>query len=379
MKGIDSMDEQYKKLIIETLESYPKYRHKFIYQEICKHLHFGEDGNSLFQYSDDFIKICKSDSDLQKIKCAIEQKKQGIVEVLKTEFYHSYKYATLLEVKQGEEENIKAFISSKEKFIDSNYHIDNLTNDIDVDYIPSYLEVEQGVRALKFAMELTGYLPIPDNNETVHKYNVVLLYFEEENIIEIRWDSIKTHYKSMYPDLYDKVKHKTMDWVKSNIRIDCIPVNLSRTVEAIKQSDNHDIIVAAQEMRLKTGAFMTLDIGLNEDAILPFLGELKEMMLVEGATFEANEETKMIKKMIEDLIKDKEETSDLPWITLIWGYNKKTKARAKAIEIKFSFNHNDDIFDIMMYYGNKPEAGRMNDVTRFLIKNKRRILSSGIS
>lgn len=367
------MMEQYKELLIETIKTYPKYRHKFIYNHLKKVLDFSEDTNNLFQGFDEFVQVNKYDCNLNKIICAIEQSKIGLIEILKTEFFHSYKYATILEVKEGQD-SIKSFFTTNNKYVNSNNKIDEVTEYIDNSYTPSYLELEKGVHALKFSKKLTGYLPIPNDNKTVHKYNVLLIYFENENIIEIRWDSIQTHYNKVYPGLYEKIKNKIISWIEGKCDIKCIPVNLSKTVNFIKNSDNESIIVAAQEMRTKSGSFMTLDIGINEEAILPLLGDLKEIIRIENNLFEANEETKKIKKILEDLIEDKEKTSDLPWITLLWDFDR--NVRTKAMQIKFSFNHNNGIFDILMYHGDKPEARRMNDVTRLLIKNKRKIHAS---
>src|SRR5690625_4515185 len=108
------MDEQYKDVLIKTINTYPKYRHEFIYKKLNRVLHFGEEGKDLFQDYGNFVRVNKNDNDLKRIICAIEQNEKGIIEILKTEFFHSYKYATLLEIKK-DHNKIKSFFTTYKK------------------------------------------------------------------------------------------------------------------------------------------------------------------------------------------------------------------------------------------------------------------------
>jgi len=143
-----------------------------------------------------------------------------------------------------------------------------------------------------------------------------------------------------------------------------------------------------------------LDTGDNDEDVLPLLGELKELLKSNRELFEASpqvtekldnynemaihsreikelmtineeliEQNIQIKELLDNFILETESASDLPWISLSW----KHESKSKALKVKFSFNYMQKEYSLLQYYfNNKTEMERMNYVTRYLIENKRK-------
>jgi hypothetical protein len=154
-----------------------------------------------------------------------------------------------------------------------------------------------------------------------------------------------------------------------NVKIEADPINLPPVIKSMRKSLSEDgeVKIAAQQMDLATGSKAVLDTGINDDFVLPLLGELKLLIDDNTVLFESNDKTKEIKKLIENFIYETEESASLPWISLTWT----NEVKSKAVKVKFSFNPE---YTLLYYYGSNAEMERMNNVTKYLIDNRREYL-----
>ena len=104
---------------------------------------------------------------------------------------------------------------------------------------------------------------------------------------------------------------------------------------------------------------------------MPILGELDAIIKDNSYLFEANEECQQIKQLLEDFIKDTEETSELPWRSLRWP----NEIKRRVIQVKFNFvnllSGNSNDFTLMEYYTNGRGSEGMNYVTKYIIEKYR--------
>ena len=119
-------------------------------------------------------------------------------------------------------------------------------------------------------------------------------------------------------------------------------------------------------MNFKNGGKAQLKTGEDGKYIMPFVGELKNLML------EMEDELskcKIIKEKLENFIKEKEITSEYSLAEI--DFLDKNGIERKNNRVKFNFNYMNSGFCLISYYYNGLLLGmeRMNNVTNFIKEN----------
>ena len=127
-----------------------------------------------------------------------------------------------------------------------------------------------------------------------------------------------------------------------------------------------DIKLISQYMNMKNGSKAELNVGDNEEYVLPIIGELKNIM---NDLKEELDKNLKIKDALEQFIYEKEETTDYPWIEILFLNKERIKTRNN--HVKFVFNYMNKNYTLITYYYNDTLIGmeRMNDVTNFIGEN----------
>lgn len=226
---------------------------------------------------------------------------------------------------------------------------------------------------LKFPLRIRGYLPRENDNRRDILYNIICMFNKERKSIEIRYNQVKSFISSLEDNFYVKRINETLNNLSNLFNIEITPVNMSPIIKYIKTNvDNNEesqLVVSAQALNYATGSKAVLDTGNNDDMILPFIGNLKNILTNNATLFDANDETKEIKQLLEEIILEAEYLSDHPWITLAWPH----EVKSKILKIKFLFNYLGQDYSVLQYYGNVADAERMSYVTQFIFDNKRAI------
>ncbi|PAL13751.1 hypothetical protein [Peribacillus simplex] len=105
------------------------------------------------------------------------------------------------------------------------------------------------------------------------KYPILVVFFKELNIFEIRFDKIKNSYKdkdTLYVDNISMVH----GWLKSKLGLIISNVNLEPKIESICKDKSNHVVVHSQCMSLRSGGKATLEVGGHTENSLPILGEL---------------------------------------------------------------------------------------------------------
>lgn len=358
----------YKDVLLQTIsETYPKYYQRRIIKQL------EHDG---LVYYDDQFKMDENAVDLTGIeeddilKHCVENSDKVIRKIEEAEFTKSYDYSVIFSINNFAKISLDLLQSRGLiiDFKDENFKNDQLIYDKE-NIIPTQYTIDDNITIVKFSRLLKGYLPIENNNKREIKYTILAIIYKDINIMELRFEKVRGFLKNNDEYFYIKQIELIKEWFEDNIGCTFEEIDLSPVIEYISRFKSEEVYVSAQAMNLKSKKKAVLDTGDNDEDVLPLLGELKELIKVNKELFDKNDDTKEIKELLETFILETENSSDLPWISLTW----KNEAKSKATKVKFSFNYMNKGISLLQYYGNKTEMERMNNVTRYLIENKRAV------
>ena len=111
-------------------------------------------------------------------------------------------------------------------------------------------------------------------------------------------------------------------------------LDLEFMIEITKSDDIDNIKLLSQYMFLKNGGKAQLTVGNNEEYVLPIIGELKNIM---NELEDELSKSIRIKDALEQFIYEKEETTDYPWIEVLFLDSEGIKTRNN--HVKFTFNY----------------------------------------
>jgi hypothetical protein len=198
-----------------------------------------------------------------------------------------------------------------------------------------------------------------DPQEKYIKYTILAIYYKELGIFEIRIDDIPSKYRND-DYFYANQVNNILAWLRENLKITLRTLNYKYIIENIKKNYGGEISSCMVSMNTFNKSKATLTAAIGDEPILPILGELKEVLSENEEIF--NEESKARAKL-EEFIDNIESTSDLPREALFWHDTK------EITEFIYEYKGND--FCMLCYRGRDQSAGRMEDVTRLLIKNQK--------
>lgn len=313
--------------------------------------------------------------DADELITSLDNKTNKVIQVLmENEFKSSYTYAALFSFTG----NISIPLGNNESILNDFKKITEIELSSTADNSKIFAYSDERDLYLKFPLQITGYLPRENDNKRDILYNIICVINNDEKTLEIRYDKVKSYISALEDNFYVKRVQEVLESLTNLFNIEITPLNMSPIIQHIKASvDNNDdaqnnLVVSAQALNYLTGSKAILDTGNNDDMILPFIGNLKNILATNSELFDANIETLEIKKLLEEIILEAEYLSDHPWITLAWPHD----VKSKVLKIKFLFNYLGQDFSVLQYYGNVADAERMTYVTRFIFDNKRELESS---
>lgn len=193
--------------------------------------------------------------------------------------------------------------------------------------------------------------------ELKKRYSVIGIFYIAENIFEVRFDGLAAQFSK------DKFRfaQNVLTWVRTYMKVNLVPIELNDIVDYIKRNGKEkDVVLAGQDMLMASGAKATIDIGNDDNEILPFIGELKAIM--EEYSEELSKVAEL-KTALDDFIYEKENLSEFPWVKFKFG--------EKSIEVKFTFNYGKENGCLLqhLYSPLKSNQGRerMDYVTNYII------------
>lgn len=190
----------------------------------------------------------------------------------------------------------------------------------------------------------------------------MVIFHCNEKIIEFRFDTLRRIFvperqeQSFYSDLIDKL----IQFWKTSFGTELEPLNLE-----FLQKHHPDATLMAKYMMLPSGGNAQLDVGKNENYILPIIGELKEILNDHRNDLD---KCPALKESLEQFMFENDELSECTWIEIMW----ENEIKVRSIRVKFIFNYKNRMYCLLQHYYSNVLVGmeRMNHVVRYISKHK---------
>lgn len=217
---------------------------------------------------------------------------------------------------------------------------------------------------LKFNLTFAAIHPLTQD-EFLLKYPFLVVFHKSGKLLEFRFDVVKRLYISgkkettIYADLILSMKNYLEEKFSSTL----LPLDMDFMVNVSK--NDSDVKLIAQYMKLPSGGNAQLEVGSNQEYVLPFIGELRSLLTENQVELD---KVPTVREALEQFMKDMEEMSDYPWIELLWENEIKTR----SIHIKFIFNYMNNSYCLIQHYYSNFLIGmeRMNYVIKYIINHR---------
>jgi len=217
---------------------------------------------------------------------------------------------------------------------------------------------------LKFNLAFAAVHPL-SQEEFLTKYPFLVVFHEDGELIEFRFDVLKRVFLSDRKEqtIYSNLITEMIEYLKEHFDCNLNPLDLDFMVNVCKKDT--DVKLIAQYMKLPSGGNAQLEVGNNQEYVLPFIGELRSLLSDNQVELEAVPE---FREALEQFMFEMEEMSDYPWIELLWENEIKTR----SIRVKFVFNYMNNSYCLIQHYYSNVLIGmeRMNYVIEYIISHR---------
>lgn len=217
---------------------------------------------------------------------------------------------------------------------------------------------------MKFNLAFAAVHPLTQE-EFLTKYPFLVVFHEEGELIEFRFDVLKRVFLSDRKEqtIYADLIAEMVEYLKVHFECNLNPLDLDFMVNVCKHDNNVKLI--AQYMKLPSGGNAQLEVGNNQEYVLPFLGELRSLLSDNQAELEKVPD---FREALEQFMFEMEEMSDYPWIELLWENEIKTR----SIRVKFVFNYMNNEYCLIQHYYSNVLIGmeRMNYVIKYVVNHR---------
>ncbi len=217
---------------------------------------------------------------------------------------------------------------------------------------------------LKFNRVFAAYHPLTEE-EFLLKYPLLVVFHKSGELIEFRFDVVKRIFVSgkkettIYSDLVSAVR----EYIETDFGCELYPLDMDFMVNAGKNDSSVRLI--AQYMKLPDGGNAQLEVGNNQEYVLPLIGGLRTIL----SDYQADlEKVPALHEALEQFMYEMEEMSDYPWIELLWENEIKTR----SIHVKFIFNYMRNDYCLIQHYQSNVLIGmeRMNYVIKYIVNHR---------
>lgn len=278
------------------------------------------------------------------------------------EYTKLYKYSVPFFYEMGEKSIDEVIKEKKIAIFDNKSYNPEYVIDRALNESAPVAYVEDGVYFIKFVLQ-KAYMQ-PDTFETVdYRYPIVIYINPSINILEIRYDSMRYSYNEQVDrDAYYKIVSYCIDWIIDTFGIKLFLCEHSDTIKIINDIQNTDVRMYKQMMEMKSGGSAELTASENGDYMLPFLGEIRELIDENEELFSEADE---IKQLLLQYLNEKEATASYPYIYVKWV--KPVETQSYIVKITFDyFNGKYTLLQHITGKCNDLGMGRMNHAIEYL-------------
>ena len=218
---------------------------------------------------------------------------------------------------------------------------------------------------VKFVLQ-KAYLQSETFEQIDYRYPIVIYIDSSINMLEIRYDSIRYSFNDQVDrDVYSKMVAYCIEWIKTKLKFKLFRIEHADTTKVINDIQNTEVRIYKQMMEMKSGGSAELTASENGDYMLPFLGELRELIEENEELFSESQE---IKQLLLQYHNEKEATASYPYIYVKWIKPVETLSYI----VKITFDYFEGKYTLLQHItGNCKDLGmeRMNDAIKYLSKS----------
>ena len=355
-------NENYITYLLGTVSDYPQKYNKYLLKLFTDERLVQKDSQLTLDALDEEQLFDISDMALNDaVKTTLSNKSKAITLFEKWEFVKDYKYSVLFEAKDFEQA-LKIIEAYKlNQYGECDYNELQFTGEL---FTQPYLYRLHDKIILKYNKTFSAYDPITEN-EILLKYPFIVVFHEMFSLVEFRFDGLRKIFLSerneqtVHPNQIKEIRDKLL-----NMGIELTELDLS-FMKNLSDSSSH-VKVLAEYRKLPNGGNAQLEVGNNEDYVLPIIGDLKDLI----RKYESElHKVPLLKDALSQFIFENDELADYTWIEVIWPNEIKTR----SIRVKFIFNYKGKEYTLLQHYYNNVLIGmeRMNYVTKYINENKK--------
>nr|WP_243126360.1 hypothetical protein [Acetivibrio ethanolgignens] len=225
--------------------------------------------------------------------------------------------------------------------------------------------MENGKYFVKFVLQKVC-LQSETFDQIVYRYPIVIYINPSINILEIRYDSMRYSYNEQVDrDSYSKIVTTCIEWIKDTLELELFVCEHTDTIKIINDIQNTEVRMYKQMMEMKSGGSAELTASENGDYLLPFIGELRELIDENEELFNEADE---VKQLLLQYLYEKEATASYPYIYVKWV----KPVEPQSYIVKLTFDYFNDKYTLLQHItGNCKDLGmgRMNDAIEYLSKS----------
>ena len=279
------------------------------------------------------------------------------------EFKKLYKYSVPFFFEMKDDKTVKEILDEKAiKFFDNEYEADFIIDSSLKEAKPiAYIEGEKIF--LKFTLQKV-YVEAETYDTVDYRYPILIYIDTFLKVLEVRYDAIRFG-EQIDRDVYSKIINSCVTWVQENLNMDLYVCEHLDAIKVINDKDNPDVRMYKQMMELSSGGSAELTASESADYVLPFIGEIRELIDENEDLFNESEE---IKQILLQYLTDKEATASYPYIYVKWV--KPVESQSYVVKITFDYFNNK--FTLLQHItGNCNDLGmeRMNNAIEYLCKS----------
>lgn len=281
------------------------------------------------------------------------------------EFSKLFKYSVPLFFETPEGMSIKElFVQNNiQQFNRLNYQPERILNTSLKDSTPLFWE-NDGEIFLKFVLQ-KDYL-IPETFERIdYRYPIVVYFNTENSILEIRYDAMKYGSTGIITtDGYEQLVTDCITWLRKKLRIDAYTCDHTDIISVINDKQNEEVKIYKQLMELSTGGSAELTASESADYVLPFIGEIRELIEENEEIFNQAED---IRNLLVQYLADKEATASYPYIYVKWV----NPVESQSYIVKVTFDYLSRKYTLLQHITGSCKdlgMGRMNNAIKYLCK-----------
>ena len=247
------------------------------------------------------------------------------------------------------------------KFDERSFSTDYILRTSLADADPMWYE-QNGKFFIKFVLQKSCFQG-DDYEQIDYRYPIVIYIDNNIGVLEVRYDAVKYSSQQTESDTYANLVSTCFKWLVEKMQLKLFLCEHVNTIDVINDKTDSSVRMYKQMMALKSGGSAELKAAESRDAVLPFVGELREL-IEENAEFFNYEAKEVLEKYLNDI----EATASYPYIYIKW----ENAVESQSYIVKITFDYLSQKYTLLQHLtGTCSDIGmeRMNNAIKYLCES----------